>query len=45
MVELGFVYPGDPTLLHKSDVPTDLRGHALAESFCAAVRGTEYYRS
>jgi hypothetical protein len=45
MVELGFVYPGDPTLLHKFDVPTDLRGHALAESFRAAVRDTEYYRA
>src|SRR5579859_616559 len=45
MIELGFVYPGDPTLQHMFDIPTDLRGHALAERFRAAVRDTEYYRA
>lgn len=45
IVELGFVYPGDLSMQHKFDIPTDHSGKALAESFRSAILDTEYYRS
>lgn len=45
IVELGLIYPGDASMQTKFDIPTDLSGKMLAESFRAAVRDTEYYRT